>query len=191
MRDACQPSSVRTTSAIMKRMKSASPRCEPSKRRGRTTLRIQTATAIPASTARMKTSTSAMNQPCAPSHGNDQSRSIAPIIAITIVGKRTRKPQKISACIAPGHEPLEQLPLAEHDRRLVLDAPRDVVGAVERPRRTDEPHEEERAPREQPAGDGEQRRKGDGAGDGGYEPLTFLSSAVIAGTISCRSPITA
>ena len=89
------------------------------------------------------------------------------------------------------HEPLEQLALAEHDRRLVLDAAGQVVGAVERPRGAHEPHEEERAPREQPAGDGEQRREGDGAGRGGYAPSTFLSSAVIAGTISCRSPITA
>ena len=139
----------------------------------------------------MKTSTIAMYQPWRPSHGNDQSRSIAPMPAIRIVGKRTRKPQKISACISARHEPLEQLALAEHDRRLVLHAPRDVVGAVERPRRADEPHEEERAAREQPAGDGEQRREGDGAGRGCYDPLTFLSSAVIAGTISCRSPITA
>jgi hypothetical protein len=36
------------------------------------------------------------------------------------------------------HEPLEELALAEHDRRLVLDAVRDVVGAVERPRRPNE-----------------------------------------------------
>ena len=43
-----------------------------------------------------------MNQPCEPSHGNDQPRSTAEISAITIVGKRTRKPQKIAACIAPG-----------------------------------------------------------------------------------------
>ena len=76
--------------------------CEPLKRAGRTTLRIQNAVATPASTAIAKTSTSAMNQPCEPSHGNDQSRSTAEIIAITIVGKRTRKPQKIAACIAPG-----------------------------------------------------------------------------------------
>ena len=39
----------------------------------------------------------------APSHGNDQLRSTAEIIAITIVGNRTRKPQKIAACIAPGN----------------------------------------------------------------------------------------
>jgi hypothetical protein len=90
-----------------------------------------------------------------------------------------------------GDQSLEQLALSEHDRRLVPDAARDVVGAVERSRRPDEAHEEERAAGEQPAGDGEQRREGDRAGRSSYEPRTFRSSAVIAGTISCRSPITA
>jgi hypothetical protein len=90
-----------------------------------------------------------------------------------------------------GQKALEQLALAEHDRRLVLDAAGNVVGAVERPRRANQLQEEQGAAREQPAGDREQQREGDGACRGGYEPLTFLSSAVIAGTISCRSPITA
>ena len=67
----------------------------------------------------------------------------------------------MSACIDARHEPLEQLLLAEHDHRLVPDARGDVVGAVERLRRADEPHEEERATREQPARDGEQRRERD------------------------------
>ena len=172
-------------------MKSASPRCEPSKRRGRTTLRIHTATAIPASTARMKTSTIAMYHPWRPSHGNDHPRSIAPIPAIRIVGKRTRKPQKISACITPGTKRWNSLRCPRTIVASFLTRRGDVVGALERARRTDEPQQEECAAREQPAGNGEERRKGDGAGDGGYEPLTFLSSAVIAGTISCRSPITA
>ena len=42
-------------------------------------------------------------------------RSTTPISARKIVGKRTRKPQKMKACMRPGHEALEQLPLAEHD----------------------------------------------------------------------------
>ena len=42
------------------------------------------------------------NQPWWPSHGKVDSLSTAPIIAITIVGKRTRKPQKIAAWIRPG-----------------------------------------------------------------------------------------
>ena len=62
------------------------------------------------------------NQPWWPSHGSVASRLTAPIIAITIVGKSTRKPQKIAAWIRPGHEALEQLALAEHDHGLVLDA---------------------------------------------------------------------
>ena len=48
--------------------------------------------------------------------------STAPIIAMTIVGKRTTKPQKIAACIRPGPEPLEQLALAQHDLGLVAHA---------------------------------------------------------------------
>ena len=55
----------------------------------------------------------------------------------------------------------------------------------------DEPRQEERAAREEPAGDGEQGREPDRAGEDGYAPFAFLSSAVMAGTISCRSPITA
>jgi hypothetical protein len=91
----------------------------------------------------------------------------------------------------PGRETLEQLPLPEDDRRFVADARGDVVRAVDLPPRADEPHEEERAPGEQRPGGGKERREGDGAGGDRYEPFAFLSSAVIAGTISCRSPTTA
>ncbi len=87
----------------------------------------------------------------------------------------------------PGHEPLEQLALAEHDRRLVAHPARQVVGAVERACGANQAREEQRAPAEEHAGDDEQCRKRDGA----YVERAFLSSAVIAGTISCRSPITA
>ena len=56
----------------------------------------------------------------------------------------------------------------------------------------DEPRQEERAACEEPAGDGDQGREPERAGEDGYEcPFAFRSSAVIAGTISCRSPITA
>jgi hypothetical protein len=89
------------------------------------------------------------------------------------------------------HEPLQELPLAEHDRRLVADTQGQVVGAVERPPGADEPDEEEGAPPREVAGGGEQRREREGACDDVYELRPFLSSAVIAGTISCRSPITA
>ena len=102
MRDACQSSSVVTIPAIIARIRSASPRWLPSKRAGRWTLRISTAPITPASTSTANTSTSSANQPWWPSHGSVASRSTAPIIAITIVGNRTRKPQKIAAWIRPG-----------------------------------------------------------------------------------------
>ena len=41
------------------------------------------------------------------------------------------------------------------------------------------------------AGGGEKGCEPERAGENGYAPFAFLSSAVIAGTISCRSPITA
>jgi hypothetical protein len=50
----------------------------------------------------------------------------------------------------------------------------------------DEPVEEDAAPPGADAGEGHQR----GEGERAY-PRTFLSSALIAGTTSCRSPITA
>jgi hypothetical protein len=89
------------------------------------------------------------------------------------------------------YEPLEQLPLAEHDHGLVLDALGHVAEAVHR---LAEPHqidEQLGPPREQRAADGEQRGERDSADGDVYEDCTFLSSSVIAGTISARSPITA
>ncbi len=102
IRDACQSSSVVTIPAIIARIRSASPRWLPSKRAGRCTLRMITAPMTPASTSTANTSTSRANQPWWPSHGRVASRSTAPIIAITIVGNRTRKPQKMAAWIRPG-----------------------------------------------------------------------------------------
>ena len=55
----------------------------------------------PTRTSTPNTSTRSANQPWWPSHGSVQSRSTAPRSAITIVGKRTRKPQKMNACIEP------------------------------------------------------------------------------------------
>ena len=102
MRDACQSSSVVTIPAISARIRSASRRWLPSKRAGRWILRIATAPITPTSTSTANTSTISANQPWWPSHGSVASRLTAPIIAITIVGKRTRKPQKIAAWIRPG-----------------------------------------------------------------------------------------
>jgi hypothetical protein len=84
------------------------------------------------------------------------------------------------------NEPLQKLPLAEHDLDLVLHPPRDVRRAIVRLAPTDEPCQEDRPPREEPAADDREQRERDRS----YEPRTFRSSALIAGTISCRSPMT-
>jgi hypothetical protein len=59
----------------------------------------------------------------------------------------------------PRNDPLEELLLAEHDHRLVLDAARQVVEALGRLRRADEPRQEARAAREEPAGNRERGGK--------------------------------
>jgi hypothetical protein len=86
-------------------------------------------------------------------------------------------------------EPVEQLLLAEDDRRFVAELPRRVGRAVVGARCADLRGEEAGAAREQPAAGDEQDGERD-RGDG-YSARTFLSSALIAGTISCRSPMTA
>ena len=92
----------------------------------------------------------------------------------------------------PGHEPLEQLPLARARSR-----PRSRRAWARR--RSGPPAC--RASRastssfarlaEQRAADGEQRGERERSGRDVYEDCAFLSSAVIAGTTSARSPITA
>ena len=98
----------------------------------------------------------------------------------------------MNACIKPGHEPLEQLALAQHDDRLLAQARGDVAGALDARRlaHAHEPHEQQRAAREQPAGEAERRGEGERAGQH-YASRARRSSAVIAGTISLRSPTTA
>jgi hypothetical protein len=54
-------------------------------------------------------------------------------------------------------------------------------------------HERDQAPRaadEQCAAQGERGRERDGGDGRGYRPLAFLISFEIAGTTSCKSPIT-
>ena len=87
----------------------------------------------------------------------------------------------------PRHEPLQQLLLAEHDLDLVLHARRDVDRTVVRLRAPHLLDEELAATPGAAAGDRDEQ----GEDDGAYEPRTLLSSALTAGTISCRSPITA
>jgi hypothetical protein len=86
-----------------------------------------------------------------------------------------------------GAETLQQLPLAEHDHRLVAEPAGHVVEPRRRRPHPHEPDEEERAPREEAARDHERRREENGARGLHYR----RSSSTMAGTISCRSPTTA
>jgi hypothetical protein len=92
----------------------------------------------------------------------------------------------------PWDEALQELALPEDDHGLVADAARRVVvAAVGGMPGEDELGQEQRAAREEPACDAEQGREPERAGEDGYTPFAFRSSAVMAGTISCRSPMTA
>ena len=85
------------------RIRSASPRWLPSKRRGRCTFLIAKAVSTPANTSTANSvDEERVPRPGAPSHGSVACLSTIPIIAITIVGSSTMKPQKIAACISPG-----------------------------------------------------------------------------------------
>jgi hypothetical protein len=88
-------------------------------------------------------------------------------------------------------EALEQLALAQHDLCLVACAARHVAGAVDRLAELEQADEQPRAAREEAAADGERRRERQRSGYDVYDARVLLSSAVIAGTISVRSPITA
>ncbi len=90
-----------------------------------------------------------------------------------------------------GHQPLEQLPLAEHDHGLVAHARGDVVEALHRLAEPDERDQQPGAAGEESAGHGERSGEAERSQRDVYEDCTFLSSAVIAGTTSARSPITA
>ena len=91
----------------------------------------------------------------------------------------------------PRHEPLEQLALAEDDLGLVARSARQIVEAIGRLAHPHEADEQPRPAREQGAADREGRSEGKRSGQHVYGVRAFLSSAVIAGTISVRSPITA
>jgi hypothetical protein len=91
----------------------------------------------------------------------------------------------------PGTEPLEQLALAEHDRRLVAGADLDVAGAGGGLRLAGDPDQLGDPACEQRAAGADRGGERDGGGGRDYVPLAFLTSALIAGRISWRSPITA
>ena len=89
------------------------------------------------------------------------------------------------------HQPLEQLALRQDDLGLVADALRDVAGPVGWLAHPHEPDQQPGPAREERAADRECGRQGQRSGGDGYDARAFFSSAVIAGTISVRSPITA
>jgi hypothetical protein len=62
------------------------------------------------------------------------------------------------------------------------------VGGLPEP---DKPREQEGAAGKERTRDGDRGRERGTAGDALYPPLAFLISPEIAGTMSCRSPITA
>jgi hypothetical protein len=90
-----------------------------------------------------------------------------------------------------GDESLEELALAEHDDRLVPEPLRQVVAARKRRTEPDEADEQERPAGGQRQRRGRDRRQGERGQSDGYRPLAFRISAEIAGTTSCRSPMTA
>jgi hypothetical protein len=90
-----------------------------------------------------------------------------------------------------GAEPLQQLALAEHDLGLVAHTLRDVVEALDRLAEPDEVDEQLRAAGEQEPAYRKRRGERQRSQRDVYAERAFLSSAVIAGTISVRSPITA
>ena len=191
IRVACHSSSVVAMVAISARIRSASPRWLPSKRRGRCTLRIHRAQTTPISTSTANTSTRNAYQPWSPSQGNVACLETTPIMAITIVGPSTRKPQKMKAWIRPG--PMRCSSLRWPSTIVASCSARRERSPVRLTGRTrlQQRHQEAHADGEQASA----HRQRDGEHDGGdgdsYVPLTFLISAEIAGTTSCRSPITA
>ena len=90
-----------------------------------------------------------------------------------------------------GDEPLKELPLAEHHRGLRLRPAPELAGPVGRPPEADDPVEEVRAPREQAPGDREHGDEDDRGGERAHPERAARIAAPIAGTTSCRSPITA
>ena len=125
IRDACQQSSVVTISAIRPRIRSASPRWLPSNRAGRCTLRIRNAEVTPTSTSTQNTSTRSANQPwSAEPRERPSSPSTAPIERHHDRREEDDEAPEDERVDEAGDEALEELPLAEDDRRLVAHAAR-------------------------------------------------------------------
>ena len=146
----------------------------------------------PTRTSTANASTSSANQPCSPSHGSVESRSTIPIIAITIVGNSTRKPQKMNACISPGTRRWNSLrwpstTTASWRRRAGTSPARSIPDGL--PMRTSRTSSSARRANRPPARPSAAARAS--ALSSNYASLARRSSAVIAGTISLKSPTTA
>ncbi len=199
MRVACQRPSDVTIAAMSPRMRSASPRWLPSKRRGRWILRIENAREdadehearedvdeerVPALVS---------SQPSGEPEESGFSRSRIAAVAMKIVGKRTRKPQKMKACTRPGTRRWSSLrcpstiavslPIRTGAPTCAAPAFPAAPGGRGRGRADRTP-----SPRRRPRRRARPRRRRSRRCSAS---LTFLSSAEIAGTTSCRSPITA
>jgi hypothetical protein len=90
-----------------------------------------------------------------------------------------------------GHEALEQLALTEDDHGLVAGACLQVVVALGRLAQPDQVEEQLGTAGKEEAGGRERRSERDRSDRDVYGERTLRSSAVMAGTISVRSPITA
>ena len=192
---ACQQQQRRRRSARSARG-SGRPRRRwlPSNRRGCCTLRIANAATTPTSTSTAKRSTSSANQPCCPSHGSVAPRRRPPISAITIVGNEHEEAPEDERVDEAGDEALEQLPLAERRRppRCARAWARRRSAAIGFPSRTSRYSSSAR--RANSAGRRRRARRGEhDARRSSVEAASHARriSAEIAGTTSCRSPITA
>ena len=117
--------------------------------------------------------------------------STTPIMAITIVGPSTRKPQKMNAWMSPGPNRCRSLRWpstmvascsARRERSPVRSAGAPACSSATRKRTRTAKRLSARR---------QQRGEDDGGDGDAYVPRTFLISAEIAGTTSCRSPMTA
>ena len=90
----------------------------------------------------------------------------------------------------PREEPLEKLALAENDRGLVSRAASHVPAPRDGRRQREQAREEQHTPGEQPRAQRDRGRQQRG-GEGYRDSLAWRIAALIAGTTSCRSPITA
>ena len=153
MREACQPSSVRTTSAIIARMKSASPRCEP-----RSASAARPCGSTPPSRRRRAPRGRTLDERHEPAlRAEPRDRPVTVHRADQRHHDRREEDEEAPEDQRVHHarHGAGKLLLAEHDHRLVPDAAGHVVEALERLRRADEPRQEERAAREQPSRDRE------------------------------------